>query len=366
MDFSELRAELRRICAEVGVPGCAMTVRVGRETVLEEFVNTAPDTLFWLYSATKVFTATMFARMLERGMLGLDDRVSDYLPEFAELSVQEADGSLRKATKEMTLGQLVTMCSGMTYDIFSPHIQNAPDRTTVGIVREMAKLPLSFDPGDSYQYSLGHDVLAAVMELRSGKRYADLLRDEIFLPLGMEDSGFHPTPEQERRFAPQYQWKGLTEGAAPCAGDNKFRFSDAYDSGGAGMFSRLRDYILLPEALANGGLGRDGYPLLKPETIELVRLDRLTAGQRVGFDFRWGRLRSYGYGLGVRTRIDRKDGSLAPVGEFGWDGAAGAYTIIDPEHDLSVFYVQHVLDMGYGFDVIHPKLRELVYRGLNA
>lgn len=366
MNFTELRAELQRICAEVGVPGCAMTVRVGRETVLEEFVNTTPDTLFWLYSATKVFTATMFARMLERGMLGLEDRVSDYLPEFADLTVSEPDGSLRKATKEMTLQQLITMCSGMTYDIFSPYIQNAPDRTTVGIVREMAKLTLSFDPGDSYQYSLGHDVLAAVMELRSGKRYADLLRDEIFLPLGMEDSGFHPTDEQKTRFAPQYQWKGLSEGAAPCTGDNKFCFSDAYDSGGAGMFSRLRDYILLPEALANGGLGRDGYPLLKPETIELVRLDRLTAGQRVGFDFRWGRLRSYGYGLGVRTRIDRKDGSLAPVGEFGWDGAAGAYTIIDPEHKLSVFYVQHVLDMGYGFDVIHPKLRELVYRGLNA
>ncbi len=366
MDFTELKAELQRIHQEDGVPGCAMTVRVGRETVMEEFLNTKADTLFWLYSATKVFTATMFGRMLEQGKLGLYDRVSDYLPEFKDLTVQSENGEQHRATKEMTLQQLISMCSGMTYDIFSPIIQNAQDRTTVGIVREMAKMPLAFEPGDSYLYSLGHDVLAAVMELVSGKRYADLLRDEIFLPLGMEDSGFHPTPEQEARFAPQYQWKGIAAGSEACGQANKFCFSDDYDSGGAGMFSRLRDYILLPEALANGGLGRDGYPLLKPETIEELRLDRLAGGQRTGFDFRWGRLRSYGYGLGVRTRLDQKDGSLAPVGEFGWDGAAGAYTVIDPENHLSVFYVQHVLDMGYGFDVLHPRLRELVYRGLNA
>ena len=367
MNFSALKEELHRLGAECKIPGCAMTVHIGRETVFEDCLNVRPDDLFWLYSATKVFTATMFCRLLEQGRLRLEERVSDYLPEFANLSVMQPDGTLRKATEEMTLLQLITMCSAMTYDIFHPVIRDAKDRTTVGIVREMAKMPLVDDPGETYLYSLSHDVLAAVMELRTGKRYADLLRDEIILPLGMEDTCFHPTEAQKKRFAPQFRWKGMKDGGAePCPRTNKFCFSEDYDSGGAGLCSTLRDYILLPEALSNGGLGRDGYPLLKPETIEEMRLDRLTEKQRIGFDERWVRLRSYGYGLGVRTRLNQSDGSLAPQGEFGWDGAAGAYVLIDPSRNLSAFYVQHVLDMGYVFDVIHPRLRERVYLGLEA
>ena len=178
----------------------------------------------------------------------------------------------------------------------------------------------------------------------------------------MTGTCFHPDDDLKARFAQQYEWQGRKKGAVPCSGDNKFEFSPDYDSGGAGMCSTLEDYILLPEALANGGLGRDGYPLLKPETIEAMRTDHIHGSRRTGFDFRWGRFRSYGYGLGVRTRIDHEDGGCSPVGEFGWDGAAGAYCIIDPKNKLSVFYVQHVLNMGPVFDEIHPKLRDLSYQ----
>lgn len=367
MNFNALREELRTIPQKEGVPACAMVVKLGRETVLETCENTEPDRLYWLYSATKVFTAVLFGRMLERGELRLEDRVSDYLPEFGEMTVMDADGRLREAGGAITLQLLSSMCSGMTYDIFSPHIREAKDRTTVGIVREMAKMPLAFDPGDSFLYSLSHDVLAAVMELRSGRRYSELMREEILAPLGMENTGFHPTDAQRSRFAPQYQWREHPGRAEPCGMDNKFCFSDDYDSGGAGLFSCLGDTIRLPEALACGGRGRDGYPLLKPETIDALRLNRLTERQRRGFDSRWGaRNFSYGYGLGVRTRVDQKDGSAAPTGEFGWDGAAGAYVLIDPSRQLSAFYVQHVLDMGKIFDRVHPRLRELVYAGLDA
>ena len=362
MDFSKLSDYIESLPEEWGIPQCAFVLRQGRETIFEKLVNADRDNVYWLYSATKLFTATMFCRLLEQGKLKLEDPVSDYLPEYAQLVIADSEGNEKKAQKPLLLEHLITMCGGLTYDILHPCITGARDRTTRGIVREIAGMPLVDEPGDTYYYSLCHDVLAAVMEVVTGVRYAELVRREIIEPLGMTGTCFHPDDDLKARFAQQYEWQGRKKGAVPCPGDNKFEFSPDYDSGGAGMCSTLEDYILLPEALANGGLGRDGYPLLKPETIEAMRTDHIHGSRRTGFDFRWGRFRSYGYGLGVRTRIDHEDGGCSPVGEFGWDGAAGAYCIIDPKNKLSAFYVQHVLNMGPVFDEIHPKLRDLIYQ----
>ncbi len=364
MDFTALKQYLRALPETMGIPACAMTVHLGRDTVFEEYVNTEPERLYWLYSATKLFTAVMYCRLMERGLLRGSDPVSDYLPEYGKLTVG-LTGDQKPAETVPTLEQLITMCGGLTYDIFSPHIAQAADRSTRGIVREIAKMPLFAQPGETFLYSLCHDVLAAVMEQATGKRYAELLREEIMEPLGMHSTGFHPDALQQGRFMPQFAWNEKEQKAEPCPLTNQFCFSDAYDSGGAGLFSCLGDYILLPEALANGGTGRSGYALLKPETIGQMRRNRLNPAQTEGFRTRWGyRLGSYGYGLGVRTRLNQLDGSGAPVGEFGWDGAAGAYALIDPERKLSVFYVQHVLNMGCGFERNHPKLRDLVYQCL--
>ncbi len=364
MDFSELRSFIEGLEETWKVPACALTVRIGRETVFESCRNTQPGDVYWLYSATKLFTATMFCRLLEQGKLGLEDRVSDYLPEYAHLEIADEKGVRRSAVKPLRLEQLISMCGGLTYNIMDPAITEAKDRSTRGIVREIAKMPLVDEPGDTYLYSLCHDVLAAVMEVVTGKRYAELIREEITAPLGMRDTVFHPDAALQKRFAPQYRWRGKLQSAVLTDGGNQFTFSPDYDSGGAGLCSTLADYILLPEALANGGLGRDGYPLLKPETIDRLREDHITGSRLRGFQLRWGRLKSYGYGLGVRTRLDQSDGSRSPVGEFGWDGAAGAYCIADPKNRLSAFYVQHVLEMGPVFDEIHPRLRDLIYLGL--
>ena len=365
MDFTALRDYLDRLPREWSVPACLMTVHVGRETVFQHGVGAGEDSVFWLYSATKVFTAVMFCRMLEQGKLKLTDRAADYLPEFANLRVKEKEGT-RPAATELTLLQLITMCGGLNYNIFDPLIVNAPDKSTRGIMRAIAEMPLEFDPGEAYLYSLCHDVLAGVMEVASGVRYGELLHREVIEPLGMKDTCFHPDEMLKARFAPQYQWKGRRRGAVPCGGDNKFCFSQNYDSGGAGLCSTLNDYILLSEALANGGTGRSGYQLLQPATIDALRRSRLTPKQTESFNLRWDRLKCYGYGLGVRTRISLEDGSRGSLGEFGWDGAAGAYCLSDPSRKLSVFYVQHVLDMAPVFDTIHPQLRELVYQCLDA
>ncbi len=367
MNFTALKEYLETLREDWKIPGCAMTIRIGRETVFSDYENAAPGDVYWLYSATKVFTATMFCRLLEQGKLRLEDRVSDYLPEYAHLEIENEQGERRAAVQPLTVAHLITMCGGLTYNIFHPAIKAASDRSTRGIVREIAKMPLMAEPGETYIYSLCHDVLAAILEKVTDTRFAELLRREITEPLGMRDTVFHPDAALEARFAPQYRWQGDRHDVAPVPCTNQFRFSPDFDSGGAGLCSTLEDYILLPEALANGGRGRDGYPLLKPETIDEMRKNRLTTEQKAGFDLRWGaRLRSYGYGLGVRTRVDHADGGLSPLGEFGWDGAAGAYCLIDPEHQVSAFYVQHVLDMGPVYDVIHPDLRNLIYQGLET
>ena len=364
MDFSALADYLEKLPQDWGIPQCALILRRGRDTIFEKLINADTGDIYWLYSATKLFTATMFCRLMEQGRLRLEDRVSDFLPEYAQLQIAAQEGTRRIAEKPLLLEHLITMCGGLTYDIFHPCITGAADRTTRGIVREIAKMPLVDEPGDTYLYSLCHDVLAAVMEVVTGVPYGELLRQEIIEPLGMTGTCFHPDPALKARFAPQFEWQGRKKGAVPCTGDNKFEFSPDYDSGGAGLCSTLEDYILLPEALANGGLGRDGYPLLKPETIEMMRTDHIHGTRRQGFDLRWERLRSYGYGLGIRTRINHDDGGKSPIGEFGWDGAAGAYCVIDPQNHISAFYVQHVLNMGPVFEEIHPRLRDMIYQGL--
>jgi len=364
MDLSALQDYLRSIPETWQVPACAMTVHIGRETVLEERVGAKPQEIYWMYSATKLFTSVMFCRLLEQGKLRLEDRVSDYLPEYASLTIRDREGNQYPAKNPLLLEHLISMCGGLTYNITDPQITEAQDRSTRGIVRRIARMPLIGEPGETYEYSLCHDVLAAVMEVVTGERYDKLLQREIIGPLGMTRTAFHPDPSLAQDLAPQYRWKGLRHPPVPCTG-NMFCFSDDYDSGGAGLYSSLEDYVLLPEALANGGRGRDGYPLLRPETIELMQENHVYGRRLDGFTLRWGRLRSYGYGLGVRTRLDQSDGSLAPVGEFGWDGAAGAYCIIDPVNHLSAFYVQHVLEMGPVFDEIHPRLRDLLYLGLH-
>ncbi len=360
MDFSALSAYLDTL----PVPGYDCILRRGRETVFRKTSGAKPDGFYWFYSATKLFTCTAACRLLERGLIGLEDPVSRYLPEFGELRVRQADGSLRPARNHLLIRHLFTMCGGLTYDIVSPQIRETKDRSTRGIMKAIAEMPLAFEPGEDYLYSLCHDVLAGVVETVSGTRFADLVRREITEPLGMGgDMTFHPDAGQLARLEPQFDWQGEGKALLPDPGTNHFCFSDAYDSGGAGLCGTAEAYILLSEALACGGKGRDGYPLLLPETIRLMRQNHLP--QRPLQSFRaQERYRAYGYGLGVRTRTEDSDGSPVPLGEFGWDGAAGAYTMIVPEREVSFLYLQHVRMMGPVYDVVHPRLRDLAWQGL--
>ena len=246
----------------------------------------------------------------------------------------------------------------------SPAFREVIDRlgsaaTTRQLVDAKAKDPLSFEPGTDFLYSLSHDVLAAVIEVVSGMRFSEYLKENIFGPLGLGTIGFLPTAEIDRRMAEQYVFDDALK--KPVVSDhveNNYRLTPNYESGGAGLISDVSDYIAFADALACGGVA-NGAHILSPEMIQLWSANQLCPQGRKSFD-EWHRL-GYSYALGVRTRVDTAIGGRGQIGEFGWDGAAGAWAMIDPVNHLSAFFAMHVRNFGYCYDVIHPTIRDLIY-----
>lgn len=316
--------------------------------------------LYNLYSATKVITCTAALRLVERGVIGIDDPVSKYIPEFGALYYRTGNG-LKPCSKVMTIRHLFAMRGGLTYDLNSPSIKAvlsdpASDKSTVSIVRAIAKEPLLFEPGTDFNYSLCHDVLGAVVEVASGKRFGQYLKDSIFAPLGMNNTGFFPTKEQEESFTAQYRLEN--DGYRQISLSNAYRLSSVYESGGAGLFSCIDDYIKFADALANHGTAYNGYQLLRPETVELMRSNQNDRESLI----KLGKP-GYGYAFGVRTMLDKdKQNSDAQTDcEFGWDGAAGTYVAIDTANSLTAVYTQHILGHGWVYSDVHPVIRDTMY-----
>ena len=356
-----------------GVPGCDLTVWQGHRPVYRHFTGErAPGVpmdgteTYWFYSCSKVFTMTAVMQLVERGQLHLNDPVSEYLPAYAHLTVNDG-GETRPARTVLTLEHLMTMQGGLSYDLTMPAMRRCLERNPLASTRELAdafaEQPLLFDPGTRFQYSLCHDVAAAVVEVASGQSYGDYLREHIFAPLGMRAMTFAPDAAHFARMAARYHWDADERSILEDNTVNPYRLSPAHESGGAGLSGDVDSCILLVDALANGGVGRTGARILTEASIDDMRTNRLTGASLI--DFGATNKVGYGYGLGVRTLTDAAS-SRSPLGEFGWDGAAGAWLMADPDHHLAAFYAQHVLCCGRAFDEFHPAIRDLIYEGLDA
>ena len=172
---------------------------------------------------------------------------------------------------------------------------------------------------------------------------------------------FYQVPEsQQGRLSAQYA-KDWNTGEIKPSLDMSYRITEHYESGGAGLAATVDDYSKVLEALANGGVGANGSRILKSQSIDTMRRNWLTEQELADFS-KTGKV-GYGYGLGVRTLIDGTR-SRSPVGEFGWDGAAGAYALIDPENRISIFYAHEILGMLEAYSEIHPTIRDLTYEAL--
>jgi len=356
-----------------GIPGCECIVYHKHKRVFSHIAGydehsewrASPGTnIYWLYSATKLITCTAAMQLIEKGCMGLDDPVSDYLPEYGNVKVKH-DSVIRKAENAITIRHLLTMQSGLNYDLEAPSIKKVIESTngtadTRQIIEALANEPLEFEPGTHFLYSLSHDVLGAVIEVVSGMKLGKYFDKYIFKPLGMKNTGFRLTPELEARMVGQYDYRPETWSSVEIPKRNRYVLTKNYESGGAGLYSTANDYILFLDAMCNGGTSADGYRLLSAETIDLMRQDQMKGESKKDFDL-FNRI-GYSYGLGVRTLIDKEiSGARSPLGEFGWDGAAGAYALIDTKNNLALFYVQHVLNCGYVYEAVHPRLRDLTY-----
>ncbi len=318
---------------------------------------------YWIYSCTKLATMTAAMQLWEQGKLGLDDPVSKFLPEYAHPNVKDGD-TVRPARTVMTLRHLMTMTGGFSYDQTLPSILEAKKKNagTRELIRMLSAEPLEFDPGTHFRYSMCHDVMAAVIEAASGERFSDYLERHIFAPLGVTGVTFRPDGAKMERMPAQLCWHDRELYMFEVERDNTHQLTPDYDSGGAGLCCRAEDYILFLDALACGGTGANGARILKPETVRLMTENQLSGQTLQDYHNTMKPSETEGYALGMRVHLG---GDEFPKGEFGWDGAAGALAVMEPERHMSVFYVQHVLNYLPNYAALHPELMRRIYRCLN-
>lgn len=376
MDFQPLVRFLDNYLPMLGIPGADTSVYLGREEVFryqsgydspERGTPVRPDALYNIYSCSKPATMCALLSLMERGEISITDPVYAYLPEFRDLTyrVKKEDGTydIAPCKNVMTVRQLMNMTSGLDYNLDTPAIREVKARTdgrcpTVEIASALARSPLSFEPGTDFQYSLGHDVIGAIVEVVSGKRFGDYMKEAVFDPIGMRDTSFDPPESEAYRFATQYE---LLDGRAV---EVPFRYNHLrpgpdYESGGAGIITTVADYALFTDTLTHMGLAKNGNRILAPSSIDLLRTNTLV-GRPMETYTRWGVLRlGYGYGLGVRVNMEPAlAGNPAAVGEFGWDGYKLSYLSADPKNEVSIFHAEH---LGHYNSLVIPRLRSVVY-----
>lgn len=339
-----------------GVPGFDLAVYKSGKCILrytrgyrdiENKIAMRGDERYNIYSASKLITCVCALKLFEKGFFSLDDKLSDYMPEFENMTVKAEDGSIKAAQRPILIKHLFEMTAGFGYDVASPQIEKCRKDTngrcpTRETMKYLAKEPLCFEPGDRWQYSLCHDILAALIEVISGEKFEDYAKKNVFDAIGMSHSTFMLPEEELDTITEQYIFRNnVTEKI------NKriqgYKLGTEFASGGAGCISTVDDYVKFLEGIRTA-------KLLLPETVSLMTTGRLSEYQKRTYtkpDYDWG--------LGLRCR--KKGGKYI---DYGWGGAAGAYFAVDPVNEITVYFGCHLL----GSPV--QGMRSVIYNFINA
>ncbi len=326
------------------------------------------DTIIRLFSMTKGITAVAVMILFERGQLDVKDAVSKYIPEFKNQQVWTKEG-LVPVERDNTIWDLLNMTSGIPY----PDESHEPGRQMGKMLRELiarrekgekvntyeyakniAKVPLCFQPGETWMYGFSADILGAVVEVVSGMRYGEFLKKELFEPLEMYDTGFFVPEEKKHRFAKAYERQGDNSvGELKRSHLGEYYNSDVeFESGGAGLVSTIDDYSHFATMLIHKGEYK-GKRILGRKTVEFMTKNHLNDRQLK--DYNWESLKGYGYGCLMRVLLDQdKALTNASIGEFGWDGWTSNYITMDPESETILMYYVQICEA----DVM-PTLRKL-------
>jgi CubicO group peptidase (beta-lactamase class C family) len=362
-DFSAVHAGLRGHVDRNILPGVSHAVLRGRELVdsgctgwadIEGQVPLRTDHLFRVMSNSKLVTSIAALLLWEDGHYGLDEPAARFVPQLARLRVLRPGATTLDDTEALaspiTIRQLFTHSSGLSYGLLDPGsllfkaynerrmISNL--RSTAQMVDLLTEIPLKFQPGTGWEYSVATDVLGHLIAVVSGQTLQDFFRERIFQPLGMRDTGFVIPPDQQHRLVAYYAGANPLDPNEP--GLKKligFPHPDANlkplprVSGGGGLVSSLGDMVTLLRSLIADGSGAP--TILKPETISLMMQNHLPVGQNIGFATT-GEVHDRGFGLGGCVTL--KPTHLDPVGstgEFQWGGLAGTHWWISPRTGLA-------------------------------
>ena len=312
------------------------------------------DGIFRIYSMTKPITSVALMILVDREQVQLGDPICAYLPKFSELEILTSDGPI-PSPKIPTIADILRHTAGFDYRFWPTRVGGLyrekgiwdVEKTLAETIDILATLPLSYEPGTSWQYSVAPDVSARIIEVVSGKSFATFLKDEIFTPLKMTDTGFYVPAEKQHRFAALYgaaNWSdpnitGQTLSEAAQRGEHHLIASAKYSlesspheviRGGTGLVSTAKDYFRFCQMILNRG-ELDGIHLLKSETVTNMLSNQLPPKVFHHFTENLNQP-GQGFGYGFRVMIEKPD--VGNRGEVSWWGAANTTFWIDPADEI--------------------------------
>ena len=324
------------------------------------------DDLFRIYSMTKPITAVAAMQLYEQGKFQLSDPVAKFVPELKDVKVLNANGQLEDQDAPMTMHQLLTHTTGLSYGFAAQVdlVDQAYMRADIWAAKDLdefaqrvAKLPLKFQPGREYHYSIAVDITGLVVQRLSGQPFDEYLRDNIFKPLGMHDTFFEVPKDKMSRFLPNHvinPQTGALMDVAMVPADNPMAMffkprpnvamndyeSVGLFSGGGGLVSTAMDYARFAEMMRNGG-SLAGTRILSPKTVDYMAQNHLKPSMRMGGIGEQpttdGNTSGVGFGLGFGVITNPAyTGVIGSAGEFNWGGAAGTVFWIDPVEEIVV------------------------------
>ena len=379
VELAKVKPALQKLVDEKRIPGAiVVAARKGRIVLFEsvgwrDIANQKEmkrDSVLRFYSMTKPITSTAILMLVEQCKLDLDDPVSKHIPQFANLKVfssKDGEDDLKDADREMTVRDLLRHTSGLTYGFFASTAVDRkyqfarvlnPTDTLLDTVEKLGKLPLLYQPGTKFNYSVSTDVLGHLVEVVSGQPLDKFFQQQIFEPLGMDDTAFHVAAEDVQRFSNNYGPKPDGSGLRVIDASDSSRYLKVPSlySGGGGLVSTASDYMQFCQMLLNKG-ELHGNRLLKSTTVEAMTRNQLPdSAYPIGVG---DRRAGVGFGLGFSVVVEKTDYThLSPIGEYGWGGAASTHFWISPKHELAVVALtQH---MPFSF-LVENAVKPLVY-----
>jgi len=362
---------------------------------LERGLPIEEDTIFRIYSMTKPIVSVALLMLLEEGRFRLDTPASEFIPKFADLEVfagvdeQTGEMQTEKCKKSVTIHQLLTHTSGLTYEMHAEqhpvaklYKQSSAERAPLslaGMVDHLLNFPLAYQPGTRWHYSVSTDVCARLVEIISGQPIDRFLQERIFEPLGMRDTGYHVPPQELSRLAELYS-------VADCFDPNLTpeNLEKAWQSGGQlqplnsfepaiykaphnclrgghGLVSTALDYLKFARMLLQYGKW-EGERLLSHKTVELMRVNHLSS-DFFPLEIRNNPLKGEGWGLGVSVNMDPAQSmSLGSQGSYGWAGLASTKFLTDPQEELILIQMGQLIPPPE--HLFFQYLRNVVYQAL--